>query len=141
MAGRTSTTNHEHDPGHGMLQATVDVFLDRTRALVELMTDVGGGALGRVPEPVPSAVTRMLSSLRQLAEQAPPLTAELDVLIEEVHAKRLSIQALQAELSALDRQLEVLERSLAPVEAWSRNWHRLQHTLAQSLNLPEEPAG
>ncbi|HEU4512561.1 MAG TPA: hypothetical protein VFR87_05605 [Nocardioidaceae bacterium] len=141
MARRTSTTNPKHDPGHGMLQATIDVFLDRTRALTELMANVGGEALGRVPEPVPSAVNRMLSSLRQLAEQAPPLTAELDVLIEEVHAKRLSIQALQAELSALDHQLEVLESSLKPVEAWSRNWRRLQHTLAESLNLPQEPVG
>lgn len=124
-----------------MLQATVDVFLDRTRALTELMANVGGETLGRVPEPVPSAVNRMLSSLRQLAEQAPPLTAELDVLMEEVHAKRLSIQALQAELSALDHQLEVLERSLAPVESWSRSWRRLQHSLAETLNLPEEPVG
>jgi hypothetical protein len=124
-----------------MLQATIDVFLDRTRAVADLMANLGGEALGRVPEPVPSAVNRMLSSLRQLAEQAPPFTAELDVLIEEVHAKRLSIQALQAELSALDHQLEVLERTLAPVEAWSRNWHRLQHSLSESLDLPKEPVG
>lgn len=120
-----------------MLQATVDVFLDRTRALADLMASAGSGALERMPEPVPSAVTRMLSSLRQLAEQVPPLTGELDVLIEEVHAKRLSIQALQAELSALDHQLEVLERSLAPVEAWSRSWQRLQHSLTHGLDLPE----
>jgi hypothetical protein len=121
---------------HGILQATIDVFLDRTRALTELMGNVGSGALGKVPEPVPSAVTRMLSSLRQLAEQAPPLTAELDVLMDEVHAKRLSIQALQAELAALDRQLDVLERSLAPMQAWAKQWTRLQHALTQSLNLP-----
>jgi hypothetical protein len=120
-----------------MLQASIDVFLDRTRALTELMGTVGSGALGRVPEPVPSTVTRMLSSLRQLAEQAPPLTAEVDVLLEEVHAKRLSIQALQAELAALDRQLDVLERTLAPMQVWSRQWERIQHTLTQSLNLPE----
>jgi hypothetical protein len=140
MARRTTTAKDNHDR-HGMLQATIDVFLDRTRAVTELMANVGSEALGRVPEPVPSAVTRMLSSLRQLAEQAPPLTVELDVLLEEVHAKRLSIQALQAELAALDHQLEVLERSLAPVEAWSRSWQRLQHSLADSLNLPKEPVG
>lgn len=124
----------DHDPGPGMLQATVDVFLDRTRALTELMTNVGGEALGRMPEPVPAAVNRMLGSLGQLAEQVPPLTAELDVLIEEVHAKRLSIQALQAELSALDHQLEVLERSLGPVEVWSRSWRRLQQSLGETLD-------
>jgi hypothetical protein len=137
MARRTPHPTPEHDERHGLLQATIDVFLDRTRAVADLVTSAGGEALGKVPEPVPAAVTRMLSSLRQLAEQAPPLTAELEVLIEEVHAKRLSIQALQAELSALDHQLEVLERALAPVESWSRQWQRLQHSLTDSLNLPK----
>jgi hypothetical protein len=136
MARRAPTQAPTNDERHGLLQATIDVFLDRTRAVTELMERAGSGALGKVPEPVPSAVTRMLSSLRQLAEQAPPLTAELHVLIEEVHAKRLSIQALQAELSALDHQLEVLERALEPVESWSRHWERLQHSLTESLNLP-----
>ena len=64
----------------------------------------------RAPDPVPAAVARMLASMRQLTELVPPLTGELDVLVEEVHAKRKSVQALQAELGALDRQLEVLER-------------------------------
>ena len=120
----------------GLLHSTVDVFLDRTRAVAELVTGAGGSALGRVPEPIPTAVTRMLASLRQLAEQAPPLTAELDVLVEEVHAKRLSIQALRAELDALDRQLAVLEKSLAPVEAWSRQWTRLRESLTETLPEP-----
>lgn len=120
-----------------MLQASIDVFLDRTRAVTEMMANVGSGALGKVPEPVPATVTRMLASLRQLVEQAPPLTAEVGVLIEEVHAKRLSIQALQAELLALDHQLEVLERALAPVESWSKHWERLQRSLTDSLSLPE----
>lgn len=136
MASRTARETQDSEERHGLLQATIDVFLDRTRAVTEMMASAGSGALGRIPEPVPSTVTRMLSSLRQLAEQAPPLTAELDILVEEVHAKRLSIQALQAELSALDRQLEVLERSLAPVQAWSKHWERLQHSLTESLNLP-----
>jgi hypothetical protein len=137
MARHTPTSNPDGDEGHGLIQTTVDVFLDRTRAVADLMASAGSGALGRVPEPVPSAVTRMLSSMRQLAEQVPPLTVELDVLVEEVHAKRLSIQALQAELSALDRQLEVLERALAPLQAWSRQWERLQRGLTGSLNLPK----
>jgi hypothetical protein len=126
----------------GLLHSTVDVFLDRTRALADLVTSAGGSALGHVPEPVPTAVTRMLVSLRTLAEQAPPVTAELGVLIDEVHAKRLSVQALQAELGALDRQLEVLERSLAPLESWTRQWSRIQHALTDTLGLPadEHPA-
>ncbi len=128
----------EEKESRGLLHSTVDVFLDRTRAVAELVASAGGSALGHVPEPVPTAVTRMLASLRQLAEQAPPLTGELDVLIDEVHAKRLSIQALQAELGALDRQLELLERTLGPMQAWTRQWSRIQHALTESLGLPAE---
>ena len=120
--------------GHGLLHTTVDVFLDRTRAVAELVASAGGSALDRAPDPVPAAVTRMLASMRQLTELVPPLTGELDVLVEEVHAKRKSVQALQAELGALDRQLEVLERTLAPVEAWSRQWSRIRATLAEPLD-------
>lgn len=127
----------EHDERHGLVQSAVDLFLERTQALAEQVVAVGTGALGVVPEPVPATVVRMLASLRQLAEQVPPVTAELDVLVQEVHAKRLSIQALQAELAALDRQLEVLEQSLAPVEAWSRQWNRIRTTLADQLT-PEQ---
>ena len=124
----------KEQPGHpGLVHTTVELFLERTRAVAEQVAAVGSGALGVMPEPVPAAVTRMLASLRQLADQVPPVTAELEVLVEEVHAKRMSIQALQAELSALDRQLEVLERSLAPVEAWSRQWSRIRATLADTL--------
>ena len=120
--------------GHGLLHTTVDVFLDRTRAVADLVAAAGGSALDRAPDPVPAAVARMLSSMRQLTELVPPLTGELDVLVEEVHAKRKSVQALQAELGALDRQLEVLERTLAPVEAWSRQWTRIRSSLAEPLD-------
>lgn len=120
--------------GRGLLHTTVDVFLDRTRAVAELVTSAGGSALDRAPDPVPAAVTGMLTSLRQLTEMVPPLTGELDVLVEEVHAKRKSVQALQAELGVLDRQLEVLERTLAPVEAWSRQWTRIRSALAEPLD-------
>jgi hypothetical protein len=120
--------------GHGLLHSTVDVFLDRTRAVAELVAAAGGSALDRAPDPVPAAVTRMLTSMRQLTELVPPLTGELDVLVEEVHAKRKSVQALQAELGALDRQLEVLERALAPVEAWSRQWTRIRASLAEPID-------
>jgi len=125
--------------GHGLVHTAVDVFLDRTRAVAELVVAAGGSALDRAPDPVPAAVIRMLASLRQLTEMVPPLTGELEVLVEEVHAKRKSVQALQAELGALDRQLEVLERTLAPVEAWSRQWTRVRSALAEPLDqlLPE----
>jgi hypothetical protein len=137
MAGHTARTPADSDERHGLLQSTFDLFLDRTRALTDLMSNAGSGALGKVPEPVPSTVTRMLSSMRQLAEQVPPLTAEFDVLVEEVHAKRISIQAMQAELAALDRQLEVLERTLTPMQAWTRQLQRVQRSLLGTIDLPK----
>ncbi len=134
-----SPKTHSEQERHGLLQSTVDVFLDRTRAVAELMGSAGSGALGVLPDPVPATVTRMLTSMRQLADQVPPVTAELDVLVREVHAKRLSIQALQAELAVLDNQLEVLERALAPVQAWSRQWNRMRHSLTETLNVTGLP--
>lgn len=131
------TDGHDSPHRRGILQSAVDTFVDRTRAVAELVTSASVGALEHTPEPVPAAVHRMLLALRQLAEQAPPVTAELGVVIEEVHAKRLSIQALQAELTALDHQLEVLERALAPVEAWNQSWERLRDSLTRTLDLPE----
>lgn len=127
------------EPGRNLLQSAVDLFLDRTRAVVELMSSAGSGALGAMPEPVPASVARMLTSMRHLVDQLPPVTAEIDILIEEVHAKRLSIQALQAELAALDNQLGVLERSLAPVEAWSRQWARISKSLRKTLDVDTPP--
>ena len=120
----------------GMLHSAVDAFVDSTRAVVDVMASAGSGALGVLPPPVPDTVTRMLTSMRRLAEQVPSITAELDVVVNEVHAKRLSIQALQAELAALDQQLEVLEKSLVPVQGWSRQWNRLRRSLEEAL--PEE---
>ncbi|QNN52684.1 hypothetical protein [Nocardioides mesophilus] len=119
---------------HGLLESAVDTFVDSTRAVLGRVTAVGSSALGAVPEPVPSAVTHMLVSLRHLIDQAPRLTAELDVLVDEVHAKRLSIRALSAELEALDHQLALLEQSLAPLEVWNRQWDRVQRALVQTID-------
>jgi prefoldin subunit 5 len=63
----------------------------------------------------------------------PTVSAEIDVVVRELHAKRLSIQALQAELAALDEQLELLERSLAPLEAWNNQWSRIRTSLVDTL--------
>jgi len=117
----------------GMVHAAVDTFVDSTRAVVDLVAAAGSGAVGALPAPVPDTVTRMLTSMRRLAEQVPSIGAELDVVVNEVHAKRLSIQALQAELAALDQQLEVLEKALVPVQGWSRQWNRLRKSLEETL--------
>ena len=124
----------DEETRHGLLQSAFDGLLERTRAVVEMLAAAGGGAVSTIPEPVPTAVSRMLASLQQVAEQVPPVTTELNLVIAELHAKRLSIQALQAELAALDGQLEVLERSLRPVESWTRQWSRVKRSLSETLS-------
>lgn len=118
----------------GLLQSAMDEFLDVTQSVVNLVGSVGSGALGAMPEPLPSTVTRLLRSLQQLMDQAPPVTAELDILVQELHAKRLTVKALQAELSAFDHQLDVLEKSLAPLESWVHQWARLRQSLTETLH-------
>ena len=127
---------------NGLLQSAMDEFIARTRAVANLVGSVGSGALGAMPEPVPTTVTRMLKSLQQLIDQAPLFTAEFDVLVEELHAQRLTVQALQAELTAFDHQLEVIEKSLAPLESWAHQWTRLRQSLTETLRTgaPESDA-
>lgn len=120
--------------GHGLLQSAMEEFLDGTRSVANLVRSVESGALGAMPEPLPATVTRMLRSLQRLIEHAPPLTAEFDILVQELHAKRLTVQALQAELSAFDHQLDVLEKSLAPMESWIHQLARLRQSLTETLH-------
>jgi hypothetical protein len=126
---------------YGLLQSAMEELLERTRAVASLVGSVGGGALGAMPEPVSTTVNRLLKSLQQLIEQAPPFTAEFDVLVEEIRAQRLTMAALQAELSAFDHQLEVLEKSLAPLESWAHQWARLRQSLTDTLRSAAREPG
>lgn len=71
----------------------------------------------------------MLVSLKSVVEQFPHVTDEIDVLMSELGAKRLSVQALTAELDVLDHQLEILQGTLAPIQAWSEQWSQMQRSL------------
>ena len=123
----------------GIVHSATDRFLSSTRMLVEQVARAGGaGAQAVVPDAVLSSATHMLESMRQAVESAPQVGAELEIVVREIHAKRLTIQAITAELAVLDDQLEVLERSLAPLQAWSTQWSKVQHTLLHSFDLPEE---
>jgi len=134
-------TDDDETHRYGLLQSAMEEFLQRTHALASLAGSVGSGALSALPEPVPGTVNRMLKSLQQLSEVAPLLTAEFEVLVEELHAQRLTVQALQSELLAFDHQLEVLETSLAPMENWAHQWARLHQSLAETLHsTAPEPA-
>lgn len=126
------------DGQHTLLQPTIDLFVDSTRAVTDLVLRAGNaGARAVVPDPVLASVSGMLLSLKGVAEQFPHLSDEIDVLMGEVDAKRLSIQALTAELAVLDHQLEILQGTLAPVRAWSDRWSQLQRALLHALEGTE----
>lgn len=104
-------TMDKRDPGrHGLLQPAIDGFLEGTRALAGLVGTAGTGALDAMPGTVQSTVTRMLSSLQQLAE-----------------------------LAAFDHQLDVLERSMAPLQTWSHQWNRMRQSLTENLHVTGTP--
>lgn len=130
------TGKDEQETSRGMLQSTIDLFLDNARTVAQFATQAGSaGAHAVVPDPVLASVNKMVSALRTVAEQAPQITDEIDVLISELHAHRLTIQAASAELTVLDRQLEILERSLAPVQTWSRQWSQMQRSLLRTTDV------
>lgn len=121
----------------GIVHSTTDRFLSSTRMLVEQVAQAGGaGAHAVVPESVLSSANHMLESMRRAVESAPQVGAELEIVVEQIHAQRLTIQAITAQLAVLDDQLEILERSLAPLQAWGTQWNKVQHTLLHSLDLP-----
>lgn len=110
----------------------------QARGMTRRLAMAGSSVAGVTPPPVRHVLATVVRSLDQL----PSVTEQLDVLVAEVHAQRLSLQALQAELAALDLQLGVLERSLAPVAAWSHQSSRLRASLADVLErLPEDDQG
>lgn len=121
----------------GIVHSATDRFLSSTRLLVEQVAQAGGaGAQAVVPDSVLSSAKHMLESMRQVVESAPQVGAELEIVLKEIRAKRLTIQAITAELAVLDDQLEMLERSLAPLQAWSTQWSKAQHALLHSLDPP-----
>lgn len=107
----------------------------QARGMTRRLAMAGASAAAVTPPPLRHAVASLARSLDQL----PSVTEQLDVLMAEVHAQRLSLQALEAELAALDQQLGILERSLAPVAAWSHQSSRLRASLADMLEqLPDD---
>ena len=133
------TSNDVPHERKGMLQSAADMFVNSTRSVVELVAQAGGaGAQAIVPDPVLTTVSHMLRAMRKVIEEAPQVSAELDVMMSEIRAKRLTIQSVTAELMVLDAQLEILERTLAPVQAWSVQWSQMKHSLLHSLDLPDD---
>lgn len=109
----------------------------QARGMTRRLAMAGASAASVTPPQLRHATASLVRSLDQL----PSVSEQLDVLMAEVHAQRLNLQALQADLAALDLQLGVLERSLAPVAAWSHQSSRLRASLAEALErMPDDDA-
>lgn len=136
MADDTQDTGRSRPSRGNPLRSAFDDLLDRTNAVTDLVRRTGSGALGATP--LPSAVTGLLGSLRQVVEQAPPPTVQLDLFLQEIKAKRALVRALQEQLESFDAQLATLEASLAPLQLWGRQWERVRSTV---LGSPGGDAG
>jgi hypothetical protein len=107
------------------------------RAFADLIRSSGTAALGAMP--TPAAATDLLAGLRGVVEQAPAPTAQLDMFLAEVRAKRALITALRSQLESFDEQLDILERSLRPLQEWAQQWARLQEMLVDPLRAARPP--
>lgn len=126
------------DDHHTVLQTTIDLFLDTTRSVTDLITRASSaGARTVAPDPVIASVDSMLLSLRSVVGEFPQVSDEIDVFMAELNAKRLSIQALTAELDVLDHQLKILQGTLAPIQAWSGKWSQMHRSLLHTLGTSE----
>ena len=120
-----------------VLDAAAHGLTGQAREVTRRLAGAGVSAVGVAPGPLRHA----LASLARSMDQLPSVSQQLDVLMAEVHAQRLAIQAVEAELAALDDQLAVLERSMAPIAAWSHQSARLRAALADVLEqLPADDA-
>lgn len=88
-----------------------------TRAAVGALDSAVADQLDHLPAPLAAAGHQARELVTALVRMPLP-TAEVQALVEQLHAQRRSIQAMEAQLAALDHQLKLLEDSLHPVEVW-----------------------
>jgi hypothetical protein len=117
----------------GVLRAASEELFERVQSFTEAVRRLGAEAVGELPAPLPAAGAELLRSVRAVVESVPAPTAPLDMMMEEIKAKRAIVRALQEQLSSFETQLEVLERSLVPLHEWSRQWEHVQSALLDPL--------
>ena len=120
------------ESGGGLLAAPQELF-ERMQTLTEAVVTTGTDAIGKVAGPLPGAASDMLTTLRTLIVEVPSPTAPLDLIVEEVKAKRAMVQAMIVQLESFDSQLEILERSLTPLQEWGAQWAALQSSVLEPL--------
>jgi hypothetical protein len=127
-----------------MIRSAAEDVVNRTRAFADLLRTTGGTgltALSVLGAPVPRAFGDVVSSLQGLMDQTPGPGAQLDMFLQEIHAKRALVQALQTQLASFETQLEILEHSLEPLRVWGTQWSNVQSSLADALTLFRPPGG
>jgi hypothetical protein len=117
----------------GLLRAASEEFFERATAFADAVRRAGGSAVGELPGPLPGAASDLVRSMRTIVESVPAPTVPLDLLMEEIKAKRAIVRAMQEQLSSFDAQLDVFERSLTPLHEWSRQWEKAQSALLEPL--------
>lgn len=74
----------------------------------------------------------------------PPATlsaAQLQVLLDDLAARRTQVQALRTQLKIFDDQLAALETSLGPLREWTRAWAGTERALTDLWRLPPTGPG
>lgn len=123
-------------PGEQAL-AAAEALLKATRSLAGWVTQTGAaGAQAVVPDALTGTVEHWIGAVQAYADNVPRIGDEFAIVMQELHAKRLTIQAMSAELAVLDAQLEVLERALAPMEAWNDQWDRILRAAMRPTDRP-----
>ena len=140
MAERAGTRGGDGPAGAAaaLLRAASEDVLDRARALADVVRSTTGSAVGAVGSS-PAAVGDLLQSLQGLVAHAPTPAVPLQLLAEEVRAKRALIQAMALQLSSFDSQLEVLESTLQPLVEWADQWDKVQTSIIDATRLVTGP--
>jgi hypothetical protein len=118
----------------GISRRTADEVRERIRVLADAVRSTAGRPLGALGAPVP-VVGELATSLQRLVEGVPTPVAQLELLLQEIKAKRAMVRAFQEQLTSFDKQLEVLERSLEPMREWGARWSSVQEAMSDSLRV------
>jgi hypothetical protein len=118
----------------GISRRTADEVMERIRVLADAVRSSAERPLGVLGAPVP-VVGELATSLQRLVEGVPTPVAQLELLLQEVKAKRAMVRAFQEQLTSFDKQLEVLERSLEPMREWGERWSSVQEAMTDSLRV------
>ena len=134
-----------------LARSAAEEVVERVRGVAEALAATTSAATrqgAQLGAPVPRAVSDLLGSMTHLASAVPSPAAQLELVLQELKAKRALVQALVTQLESFDAQLEFLERSLEPLQGWTKQWASVTDSLASAAGTllpggrraePDEP--